>query len=823
MDLHTLEEHKARDRFNRQQDRIVLSAGYGDTEGALRITKEHLGVLEAAITTKLDAPCDARSLALGFEVQLRALGDPSLIACCILQGVLHSIGREDVIQNTITLLGSILEGELWAHGFTKDNPKVSASIEKQVRARYGSVEKRNSKARALAARHGYTQKRWSRELKAHAGQWLLDALLTALPHVFAAEQEGQDATRIVLTAEAENAAIEMVEDLIKQRPVFLPMKASPLPWTAYHLGGPRDQLESYARPLLRTRHKATAAECRASIKAGQAQPTLDAVNTMQGVPWKINTRILDVIVECVAKGITVEGLPGDNLKRPPKPLDEDKGTQDLWRLQYSRVRKHNLALVSDRLLLAEDLETAERMRDWEAFYTPMSLDWRGRVYGMTSFNFQREDRVRALFQFAEGEPIGTDGLWWLKVHIANCGDFDKVSKRPLEERVAWVDENISAIQNVAEQPLTYTAWWTKADKPFLFLAACLELAAALATGLTYVTHLPVSFDGSCSGLQHLCAMTRAPEGSLVNLTPASEPQDVYATVAKRVLERVTADSVAEPDEGKEWVPIVAKLALAYGIDRKVTKRNVMTYSYSSKKFGMASQQQEDLMEPLHEEVLTGKRGDHPFEVYAQEKIKGSGSVAGRYLAGHVYEAIEEIISLPADAMAFLQKLAKALAHEGKPLRWTTPCGLPWSNRYHVANVRNLNLYLHDRRIRMKLSVGDKPGIDKEKAAAGVAPNFVHALDAAHLMLVANAAAKEGITSIATVHDSFGCLASRARRFNAIIREEFVEMYETHDVLAEVLAQAKHDLTPHNWQRLPEVPHQGTLELKGVLNADYAFA
>jgi DNA-directed RNA polymerase len=51
--------------------------------------------------------------------------------------------------------------------------------------------------------------------------------------------------------------------------------------------------------------------------------------------------------------------------------------------------------------------------------------------------------------------------------------------------------------------------WTKADSPFLFLAACRELVAALSIGPAYVCHLPVSFDGSCSGLQHLSAAMRA--------------------------------------------------------------------------------------------------------------------------------------------------------------------------------------------------------------------------------------------------------------------------------------------------------------------------
>ena len=69
-------------------------------------------------------------------------------------------------------------------------------------------------------------------------------------------------------------------------------------------------------------------------------------------------------------------------------------------------------------------------------------------------------------------------------------------------------------------------------------------------------------------------------------------------------------------------------------------------------------------------------------------------------------------------------------------------------------------------------------------------------DAAHLMLTVNAAVAERITSIAAVHDSFGCLASKAERFRKIIREQFVKMYEDNDVLAQVLEQAREDLHRH---------------------------
>jgi DNA-directed RNA polymerase, mitochondrial len=72
------------------------------------------------------------------------------------------------------------------------------------------------------------------------------------------------------------------------------------------------------------------------------------------------------------------------------------------------------------------------------------------------------------------------------------------------------------------------------------------------------------------------------------------------------------------------------------------------------------------------------------------------------------------------------------------------------------------------------------------------------------------------------HYSFGCLASRADRFPKIIREQFVKMHQDHDVLQEILDCAREDLKdpkglPH------EPPKLGALNIKQVLDAEYAFA
>jgi DNA-directed RNA polymerase, mitochondrial len=375
-----------------------------------------------------------------------------------------------------------------------------------------------------------------------------------------------------------------------------------------------------------------------------------------------------------------------------------------------------------------------------------------------------------------------------------------------------VDENIEKIKGSAASPLGQR-WWTEADKPFQFLAACFELISALEQGPTFVSRLPVSFNGSCSGLQHLSAMTRDEKTApLVNLTPQKVPRDIYQAVAKRVKECVDRN-VEVYEDGH-----LAQMWLNYGIDRKVVKRNVMAYFFSSKEHGMAKQQRDDLMQELAEKVECGKLKKHPFE--------GESDAAAKYIADQVYLTTKNSVKRPAVAMEFLQRISTAMSEAGLYPQWKTPAGFPWTNRYYKPKTDQIRLYLDSSGMsfRILLATGEEPEIDKKKAKRGIAANFVHACDAAHLMLTVNAAVAEGVTSIATVHDCFGCLPSRAERFRQIIREEFVRMYEKNDILAQVLEQARKDLTEPNTKRMPSAPpSRGSLDIENVLDAEYAFA
>jgi DNA-directed RNA polymerase len=643
-----------------------------------------------------------------------------------------------------------------------------------------------------------------------------------------------------ITDEGLEKARHAVSEAVAKSPVYQPRTEVPKLWDKFVMNVSEDDRTMDRAQLLRTSHKDIISATRHAITTGQASPALKAINALQSVPFKLNTWVMDVIQQCYDRGIRVDGLPYKTAFVVPKRISsaefEAKSVEarKLHAMTIKGLKKANRSNGVDTVAFEQDMKVAARQALVEQFYCPMNMDWRGRVYSLTHFNFQREDRVRAMFLFANGEPIGEEGIRWLKVHVANCGAFDKIDKKPIEERVKWVDDNMPALVAYADTPLSHTNW-TQADSPFLFLAACHELMHALVQGPSFVTHMPVSFDGSCSGLQHLAAATRAAEGSYVNLTNSKTPSDVYQIVADIAKKRIEADLHSEALYGKDEkarpVRKLAALAIAFGVDRKLCKRAVMTFAYSSKEFGMREQLMEDTMEPLELKWLKRELDQHPF---GDDKAEWRASCG--YLAHHIMASIKQVVKGPAEAMDFMQILAKAMAHEGKPLRWTTPAGLPWINRYHENTTERVELWCYDKgvkqRNRVTVSTGYEVPIAKEKAASAVAPNAVHACDASHLLRTVGASVDEGISDIATVHDSFGCLPSRATRFNQIIREQFLKMYEDHDVLAELYESALSDLTPAGQDRLQNElqkrgfngpPAKGALDIKEIINARYAFA
>jgi DNA-dependent RNA polymerase len=73
------------------------------------------------------------------------------------------------------------------------------------------------------------------------------------------------------------------------------------------------------------------------------------------------------------------------------------------------------------------------------------------------------------------------------------------------------------------------------DQPWAFIAACVELYKA-DNNPNFISHLPISSDACCSGMQHLSAMMRDEVGGrYVNLIPGAN-EDLYEAIAMKVYE-----------------------------------------------------------------------------------------------------------------------------------------------------------------------------------------------------------------------------------------------------------------------------------------------
>ena len=461
---------------------------------------------------------------------------PERLALCILHGALQSIGKNETYTDTSAAIGRNIYMECLRAKLLSNRKDLVQRIERTLIR--GSLTRRRDKARSEAKKAGYRTDDWDTPQFTQAGNWAINQLLK-LSNVFIRDDESGKEKHLTLHPEALADVERFVADVIQQRPVWLPEAEPPRPWTDLNEGGAWNTDEQKVLKIVRSWHKETDTAVKEAIREGRMQHPLDALNTLQGVPWKINKRVLEVIRECVARGTVVKGLPSsDRLPLPPRVEGMNADKEKAWKEKVRETRRHNRRNDNDKVGLTADLSTADMLAEYPRFYTPMNLDWRGRVYPLPYFNFQRDDRVRALFLFANGASLGEGGLHWLKIHLANRGDFNKISKEPFEARIAWVDANEALIKQTAASPFENVDWWSKASAPFQFLAACFELADARAEGPHYEAHLPVRFDGACNGLQHLCAMIRVPEGSEVNLTPNERPQDIYQTVADKTLDRI---------------------------------------------------------------------------------------------------------------------------------------------------------------------------------------------------------------------------------------------------------------------------------------------
>jgi len=206
--------------------------------------------------------------------------------------------------------------------------------------------------------------------------------------------------------------------------------------------------------------------------------------------------------------------------------------------------------------------------------------------------------------------------------------------------------------------------------------------------------------------------------------------------------------------------------------------------------------------------------DEMVDVYSDlSELNEPEDDAAIFLARAVRLACQDILPGPTRIMKYIRKLALHRYHEGedKFLEWISPTGFPFVNMYHKPKFVMLDL-TGGVRSRYKVADGASPTRRKGKMLNAASPNFIHSLDAAHLIRTVLTANREGIHDILTVHDSYSCLAPFARPFGLIIRREMAMLHAIDPLRA--LSKANGDPLP--------LPQRGNIDPLSAQSTEYSF-
>lgn len=625
-----------------------------------------------------------------------------------------------------------------------------------------------------------------------------------------------DATETLLAAWVKNVNNQV---LLGHR--FCPMIIPPRPWSSMEDGGYIGILKDHTNLLRIHSFKSlyTKTYCK-RIEQTELTVPLKALNAIQNTPWKVNTKVLETLKEIVKLGGARAGIPKMTPEDRPR-LASTKPTSIELKVYKKRVGawvRNDKKRASLILRLMSTVSMADDFAQYSKIYFPYNMDFRGRIYPIPAFNPQGDDATKGLLLFADVEGIkNVDELDWFYITGANLAGVDKVS---YSDRILWVKENWQAILASASDPLEYD-FWQHQDEPFQFLAFCLECKslvdyqAANGTCIGWQTGIPIAMDGTCSGLQHFSAILRDEiGGQAVNLLAADKPQDIYQVVANKVNEMLKVDALqgTEDEEVKgqfedTYIKIGSKTLaqgwLAYGVTRKVTKRNVMTLAYGSKQYGFKKQLLEDIIKPDVD-------SKDELSVFAIGKAQFAA-----YLAKLTWDAVSSTVIKAVEGMKWLQEVSKQVVTSSNVVMWTTPAGLPVQQHYMDYDITTIQLRVLNKRIRL-YNAHCNGNIDRHKQTSGIAPNFIHSMDASHLQLTVSNCVDQGIKHFAVVHDSYACPLNQADILYKSVRESFVKMYSEHDVLEEFASYLQH-LTD---TKLPPPPPKGTLDLNKVLESPY---
>lgn len=745
----------------------------------------------------------------GAAVKLASTGlEPETIAFLFSKGVFNQLAlshRRRLKRTTLCIRAADLIHDEWRIRFFQNKDERKNLLKKLIKQFDKRTYPRHWRKRTIINYFHAEQIEW-------AG-WDMRSKLEvgyALMVLFRDSTGLIDCPRESTYVHATDALVQDFEQNMEKRVldymIYKPMVLPPLPWGEEYLfrGGYLNTRHVRRYPLIKGTRKRDIER----LMNADLTNVIRAVNLLQETPWRVNKTMLDVLEWTVyERNGDMAGLPPSS-DRPLPPVPVGYGVDEAITKEHDKtcflIHNANREAIAKRLAVLSTMTVAKQMRNFRAIYFPHNLDSRGRAYPLPAFlNPQGPDYCKSLLEFADGKPIeNEEQAAWLAIAGANAYGNDKVS---LQERVNWVQDNDEMIFSIARDPKTDVRWM-QASEPFQFLRFCLEWSGFWEQGFGFVSHMVVPVDATCSGLQHYSAMLRDEVGGKsVNLIPGLSRQDIYQDVADRVIEALIAN-------GSE----MALQIIAFGVNRKTTKRQVMVVPYA----GTFSSCLEYTRQAVADRLAEG----YPCPWDSSNPEHHNPRIT--LLAQLIWQAIDETVVKGKEAMKWISEAARTYtkwankqsgAAYGKRMSWVCPDGFEAVHFRPEESKFRLNTNL-DGRVQLTYWEATEKLSAKDMALA-VAPNFVHSMDACHLRMTMVRAADKGLTHFGMVHDSFGVHAADMAMFlEQCVKPAFIAMYQDN-----VLGEFAQRLPSEVREKLPPMPEFGSLDLDAVQQSEFFFS
>ena len=711
------------------------------------------------------------SAGVNFKEINQFLGDleaevASAISCKVtFDKVFSTKPKANLVSSVTDAIGQAIENECMMRFYESNVPGLLHTLKENYWHKSIGTHQKVVVIRTLMNRCDVDHwKAWGRANRIRLGGWLLDCICSCQSVPWFTRETRQEGKKrhnyVVPTPEFMIIKDEAMATAELFSPIAWPMLIEPNDWSNTEQGG----------YILNQVMKGYDMVRRGNPTCIQGKTPINFLNKIQKVAYTLNPFVVGVAETLMERRIAVgKFIPVVEMPLPPKPVDiaENFDSRKDYRRRAAEVMNINANAFERSCRTRMTMNAVKVFKNKGKFFIPWSFDYRSRVYPIPAFlTPQDTDFGKSLLKFHEPALVTSEAEHWLAFQVATTYGLDKDT---MEDRQVWVNNNHDLITRVATDPIGNLPDWEGADEPWQFLAAAEEYHACVLTRSRQFTNLMVATDATCSGLQILSGLARDKStAKLVNVVPSDKPQDAYKVIAEHAKPNV-------PDCIKQHM------------DRKVTKRTVMTIPYNAKPYSNRSY----IREALKEKGVDVTKEDLTDTVKA------------------VRDAMDAVVPGPMQVMKWIEKeVAAAIDRGADEIQWVTPGGFVVTQRLMKSKTQRIELQLLGR-CTVKVATDESSKVDKAHHKNATAPNLIHSLDASLLCL----SALRFNAPISLIHDSVLCRATDMGILSVIVRETYMHLFAEHDYLTTFAQHIGAETKP---------PIIGDLEPSTVIDSTYFF-